>query len=123
MAKRAAAKSVDEYIAGFPPETREALEELRLLIREAVPGVTEKVSYAIPAFFLNGCHVVYIAGWKKHIGLYPVTGRVAKAFEEELEHYTKGKATLQFPLGKPMPTDLIRRLVVFRAEEITGGKK
>lgn len=94
------------------------LEELRAVIRATAPGVTEKISYAMPTFDLNGRYLVYFAGWKKHIALYPITAGVAEAFKEELEPYKSGKASMQFPLGQPMPTDLIRRIVEFRVEEL-----
>jgi uncharacterized protein YdhG (YjbR/CyaY superfamily) len=72
MANRPTAGSIDEYIAGFPPEAQQALEELRALIRECAPEATETISYAIPTFDLNGHHLVHFAGHAKHIGFYPV---------------------------------------------------
>lgn len=122
MAKRPAAGSIDEYIADFPPGTREVLEELRALVMAAAPGVTERISYAIPAFDLHGRYLVYFAGWKKHIALYPITGGVAEAFGEELEPYRSGKGSVHLPLGQPLPTELIRRIVEFRVDEITGNE-
>ena len=118
MTAQPAAASVDEYIAGFPPETRRVLEELRALIRETVPEVTERISYEIPTFDLDGRYVVYFAGWKKHIALYPVTAGMAREFGEELEPYRSGKGTLKLPLGKALPADLVRRIVAFRREEV-----
>jgi uncharacterized protein YdhG (YjbR/CyaY superfamily) len=120
MANRPAARSVDEYIAQFPPETQKVLADLRKLIRATAPGVTEKISYAIPTFNLNGRYLVYFAGWKKHIAFYPVTGGMANEFGKSLEPYQSGKATLQFPLDKPMPRNLIRRIVKFRMKELSG---
>ena len=115
--------SVDEYLAGFPPETRRLLEELRALIRETVPEVTEKISYAMPTFVLDGHYLVYFAGWKKHIALYPVSAGMAKELGEELEPYLSGKGTVQLPLGKPLPLELIRRMVAFRREELRAPRK
>lgn len=120
MAKRPTASSIDEYIQGFPPETRKVLEELRALVRATAPGVTEKISYGIPTFVLNGHYLVYFAAWKKHLGLYPVTAGIAKALQEEIEPYRAGKGSLQFPLARPMPMDLIRRIVEVRLREVTG---
>jgi uncharacterized protein YdhG (YjbR/CyaY superfamily) len=117
MAMRSAAGSLDEYIAGFPPETRKVLEQLRALIRASAPDATETISYAIPTFDLNG-HLVHFAGCEKHIGFYP-TGRGVEAFKEELRPYKSGKGSVQFPLGKPLPVDLIRRIVEFRVAENT----
>ena len=117
MADRSTAGAIDAYIAEFPPETQAALRELRALIRASAPDATETISYAIPTFDLNG-HLVHFAGFDKHIGFYP-TGRGVEAFAEELKPYKSGKGSVQFPLGKPMPTDLIRRIVEFRVEENT----
>jgi uncharacterized protein YdhG (YjbR/CyaY superfamily) len=117
MAEQSAA-SVDEYIAGFPPETRRVLEDLRALVRESVPGVTERMSYAIPTFELHGRYVVYFGGWKRHIGFYPVTARLAGALGEEIEPYRTGKGSLRFPLSKPLPRELIRRVVELRRDEV-----
>ena len=102
MVNASTASSIDEYIAEFPPETRKVLEELRTLIRETAPGVTEKISYGMPTFDLNGRYLVYFAGWKQHIGLYPVTAGVAEAFREELKAYKSGKGSVRFSLGHPM---------------------
>ena len=118
MANRSTASSIDEYIAGFPPETQKVLEELRALIRAAAPDATETISYAIPTFDLNGRHLVHFAGYAKHIGFYPVPSGM-EAFKEELKPYKSGKGSAQFPLGQPLPTDLIRRIVEFRVEENT----
>ena len=118
MANRSTANSIDEYIAAFPPETQKALAELRALIKASAPDATETISYAIPTFDLNG-HLVHFAGYERHIGFYP-TGRGIEAFKEELKPYKSGKGSVQFPLGRPMPTDLIRRIVEFRVEENAG---
>jgi uncharacterized protein YdhG (YjbR/CyaY superfamily) len=118
MATRSTASSIDDYIAGFPPETRKMLEELRALIGASAPDATETISYAIPTFDLNG-HLVHFAGHKKHIGFYP-TGRGVEAFKEELKPYKGGKGSVQFPLGQPLPTGLIRRIVEYRVAENIG---
>ena len=116
MAIRSTAGSIDEYIAAFPPETRKVLEEMRALIRATAPDATETISYAIPTFDLNDRHLVHFAGYAKHIGFYPIPTGMA-AFEEELKAYKQGRGSVQFPLGRPLPTDLIRRIVEFRVEE------
>ena len=118
MTKRPTAGSIDEYIAGFPTETRVVLEELRAIIRAAAPGATETISYAIPTFDLGGRHLVHFAGYAKHIGFYPVPSGI-EAFKWELTPYRSGKGSAQFPLGEPLPVDLIRRIVEFRVEENT----
>jgi uncharacterized protein YdhG (YjbR/CyaY superfamily) len=116
MAERKTAASIDEYIAGFPPDTQAMLTEMRELIRRSAPGATETISYAIPTFDLNGKHLVHFAGFAKHIGFYPVPSAMV-AFREELEPYRSGKGSAQFPLGRPLPADLIRRIVEFRVAE------
>ncbi len=113
---RSTANSIDEYIAEFPEETRRVLEEMRALIKASAPGATETISYAMPTFDLNGRHLVHFAGYEKHVGFYPVPSGIA-AFEEELKPYKRGKGSVQFPHGRPMPTDLIRRIVEFRVDE------
>jgi uncharacterized protein YdhG (YjbR/CyaY superfamily) len=119
MAKQTAVGSVDEYIAGFPPETRRVLEELRALVHDTVPGVTERISYAIPTFELDGRCIVYFGGWKQHIGLYPIDARLAETLRDELEPYRSGKGSVQFPLSNPMPTELIRRIIGLRRHEMS----
>lgn len=112
---------IDEYIAGFPPETQALLEEMRSIIRSVAPDATETISYAIPTFDLNGRHLVHFAGFAKHVGFYPVPSGMA-AFEDELSAFKRGKGSVQFPLDKPLPSDLIRRIVEFRVGEVTGDQ-
>lgn len=116
MSNRSTATSIDEYIADFPVETRGALEEVRALIHATAPDAVETISYAIPTFDLHGRHLVHFAGYARHIGFYP-TGSGIEAFAEELEPYKKGKGSVQFPLGEPIPVELIRRVVEFRVAE------
>jgi len=117
---RSNAGTIDEYIAGFPVETQAILEEIRSLIREEAPDAVETISYAIPTFDLNGTHLVHFAGFKNHIGFYP-TGGGADTFAEELKSYKTGKGSVQFPLNKPVPYDLIRRIVAYRVAVVTGA--
>jgi uncharacterized protein YdhG (YjbR/CyaY superfamily) len=118
MTSRSTASTVDEYIAKFPPDTQKVLEELRALIKASAPAATETISYAVPTFDLNGKHLVHFAGYAKHIGFYP-TGSGVEAFLEELASYKTAKGSVQFPLGQPLPSDLIRRIVEFRVLEST----
>ncbi len=119
MTDRSSAVTIDEYIAEFPVETRVVLEELRALIRETAPGATETISYAIPTFDLAGRHLVHFAGYERHIGFYP-TGSGIAAFEDELNAYERGKGSVRFPLGQPLPAGLIRRIVEFRVVQVTS---
>jgi uncharacterized protein YdhG (YjbR/CyaY superfamily) len=113
MTSRSAASSIDEYIAEFPAETQAVLKELRALITAAAPDAVETISYAIPTFDLNGKHLVHFAGYARHVGLYPAPSGL-EAFKEDLRPYKSGKGSVQFPLDRPLPTDLIRRIVEFR---------
>lgn len=115
MANRSSASTIDEYIAEFPPETRLVLEELRALIREAAPGSTETISYAIPNFDLNG-HLVHFAGYKNHVGFYPGAEGIA-AFAAELKGFKGGRGSVQFPLSERLPLELVRRIVEFRVAQ------
>ena len=115
--------NIDEYIAGFPKDTQKILRQIRATIKKAAPGAEETISYAIPTFKLKGRYLVYIAGYKNHIGLYPAP-RGNEAFKKELSVYKGGKGTVQFPLDKPMPLNIITRIVKFRIKENLekGGK-
>jgi uncharacterized protein YdhG (YjbR/CyaY superfamily) len=116
-AKQKPPKDMDEYIAGFPSDVQEILEKIRKTIRKAAPGVEEEISYQIPTFTLKGRYLVYFAAYKKHIGLYPAP-RGAEEFKEELSGYEGGKGTVRFPFDKPIPFDLVRRIVKFRVKEV-----
>lgn len=119
MARTSTASSIDEYIAGFPPEIGKTLQELRSLVGEVAPEATETISYGMPTFNLNGRHLVHFAGWSGHVALYPAPGEL-NGFEEALKAYRSGKGTVRFPLGRPLPTELIRRIVEHWVDEATG---
>jgi uncharacterized protein YdhG (YjbR/CyaY superfamily) len=108
--------TIDAYIAAFPPEVQAILEQIRETIRETVPDAQETISYGIPTFTLHGRYLVYFAGYKKHISLYPAPMGVAE-FQEAVSVYGAGKGTMRFPLDQPMPFDLIRKIVRFRITE------
>jgi uncharacterized protein YdhG (YjbR/CyaY superfamily) len=110
-----APKTIDEYIAGFPPEVQEILEKVRTAIREAAPGAEETISYQVPTFTLKG-NLVHFAAWNKHIGFYPTSTGTEK-FRNELSVYDGAKGSVRFPLDKPIPFDLIGEIVKFRVEE------
>jgi uncharacterized protein YdhG (YjbR/CyaY superfamily) len=108
--------TIDAYIATFAPDVQAILQQIRQVIHETIPGLGETMSYGMPTFTLHGKYVVYIAAHKKHIGLYPAPTGVEE-FHEAVALYGGGKGTLKFPLNKPMPFDLIRSIVRFRAKE------
>ena len=103
--------SIDEYIAGFPENVQKILQEVRAVIRNTAPEAVETISYDMPTFNLNGKYLVYFAGWKKHIALYPVTEKIFQMFSVELSGYKGTKGSVHFPLNKPMPVELIRKIV------------
>ena len=117
-----APKNIDEYIAGFPNNVREILEQIRMTIREAAPGAEETISYQIPTFTLKGKYLIYFAAYTKHIGLYPAPRGVEK-FRKELSLYEGGKGTVRFPLDKPIPFGLLKRIVKFRSSRIWKERK
>lgn len=120
-------QNVDEYIKDFPEETQNILQELRATIKKIAPEAEEMIGYAIPSFKLNNVYLVHFAAFKNHIGFY-ATPSGNEAFKKEISHYKTGKGSVQFPLDKPMPLNLITQIVQFRVEEIldkakTKGKK
>ncbi len=112
---RATPRSIDDYISRFPGKVKGILKRIRTTIRKAAPEAEERISYQIPAFFLEG-FLVYFAAFKKHIGFYPMTTAIAK-FKKELSAYKGAKGSVQFPLDKPIPYALISRMVKFRVKE------
>lgn len=107
--------SIDEYISMFPNDVQKRLKEVRETIRKAAPEAKETINYQIPTFKLNG-NLVHFAGFKKHIGFYPAPSGIEK-FKDELTMYKGAKGSIQFPLDKPLPLDLIKRIVKFRVQE------
>ncbi|MFC7848472.1 iron chaperone [Arthrobacter sp. NPDC057388] len=111
--------SVDEYIAQFPADVQEILQEIRRRCRDAVPGSGEMISYGIPTVTLDGKYVVYFAGWSHHISVYPAPSG-DDAFRADIAPFLAGKGTLKFPLGKPVPYGLIERTAALLAAERRG---
>lgn len=115
-------KNVDEYINTFPEDTKELLEQVRTTIKKAAPGVKESISWGMPAYKIQGRPLVYFAGYKKHIGFYATpTGH--SEFATELSKYKQGKGSVQFPLDRPLPLDLIARITKFRVKENLANLK
>lgn len=113
-------KSIDDYISGFPVEVQGLLQQVRLKIKELAPRAEETISYGIPTFKLNG-NLVHFAAFKNHIGLYPTPSGLEE-FEKELSPYKQGKGSVQFPLDKPLPFDLIGKIVAYRVRKNTEKK-
>lgn len=114
MAKTTA---VADYIAKTPPATRRALKQLRTAIKAAAPGITERISYRIPTFELNGRYLLYIAAFKEHVSVYPVTSGMLARYGKAIAPYRTGKGTLRFPLDAPVPADLVAKLAKVRVSE------
>jgi uncharacterized protein YdhG (YjbR/CyaY superfamily) len=113
--------SVDDYIASFPAEVQHMLSDLRTLIKRLAPEATEKISYKMPTYYLNG-NLVHFAAYARHIGFYPTPSAIS-AFQDELAGYKHAKGSVQFPLDEPLPVDLITRIVEYRVQENRAKKK
>lgn len=118
--------TIDDYIANQPKETQIVLEELRSIIKEAAPDAEEIINYKIPSFRLvpkgKSNQQIMMAGYTKYVSFYPFPTTVAH-FKDELKEYKQGKGSVQFPFNKPLPKDLIIRMVKFRKEEILSDLK
>ena len=109
------APDVDKYISRFQPAIKAVLSQLRKTIKAAAPDAEETISYAMPAYKLNGM-LVYFAGYAGHVGFYPGAGGIAE-FRDEIARYKHAKGSVQFPLDEPLPVDLIQRMVKFRVKQ------
>ena len=108
--------AVTSYITGFPKEVQTILKKMRSTVKSAAPKLTEGISYGIPTFYLNGKYLVYIAGFKKHVSVYPaITPAVEKV--KGLSAYKVSKGTLKFPLTEPIPYEMIKKFVAHRVKE------
>ena len=108
-------ETIDDYVNLFPKNVQNILEKLRKIIRESAPEAEEAISYGMPTFKLNG-NLVHFAAFKNHIGFYPTPSGI-ETFKEELTPYKSSKGSVQFPLDKPIPYELVRKIVVFRVKE------
>jgi uncharacterized protein YdhG (YjbR/CyaY superfamily) len=110
------ADDVNAYISGFPADVRSILENIRATIRKAAPDSEESISYGIPTFKRDGNYLIYFAGFKQHVSIYPILSECT-GLEEELAPYRSGKGTAKFPLNRPIPYALITKIVAFMAKE------
>jgi uncharacterized protein YdhG (YjbR/CyaY superfamily) len=115
MATRA--KTIDEYLSTVPDSVRPVLQQIRRTIAALAPEAAEAISYDLPTFKLKGRNLIHFGAWKDHIGIYPVPSGT-DSFNEELAPYVKGKGTVQFPLHKPIPYDLLKKMVALRIEDV-----
>jgi uncharacterized protein YdhG (YjbR/CyaY superfamily) len=116
------AASVSDYITKAPPKARQALRQLRRAIHAAAPGITERISYRIPTFDLDGRYLLYIAAFKAHVSVYPVTAGMVAKYGEAIAPYRAGKGTLRFALADPIPVGLVTRLAKVRVQELRSTK-
>ena len=116
-------QSVDGYIAAQPENVQRVLQRVRNIIRKAVPGAEETISYGIPAYKLHGTPVLFLAGWRQHYSLYPGTGKFVAAIKDDLARYQVSKGTIRFPLSEPVRVKLIERIARLRAKEVAGIEK
>ena len=110
-----AINTIDGYISAFPEEVQLRLQAIREVIIQSAPGAVETIKYAMPTFVLNG-NLVHFAAYKKHIGFYPAPDGIL-AFEAELRPYKYSKGAIQFPLDRPLPLDLLSKMVKFRVKQ------
>jgi uncharacterized protein YdhG (YjbR/CyaY superfamily) len=110
--------TIGEYIAAAPSEVQPILEKIRRIVRDAAPGAQELISYRMPAFRLSGI-LVYFAAFTSHVGLYPPVSGDA-TLEDALRPYAGPKGNLKFPLDRPIPYDLIKRVVLFRVKQASA---
>lgn len=107
--------NIDEYIAAFPKDVQKTLQQLRITIQKAAPKAEEVISYQMPAFKQKGV-LVYFAAYKNHIGFYPTSSGI-RVFKDEISGYKNSKGAVQFPIDKPLPIQLISKMVKFRVKE------
>ena len=108
---------VEDYLADLPEDARETLERIRKAVRSAAPGAEEKIGYGMPGFYLDGHPLTYFAAFKAHCSLFPASPTVMNTFADELAAYEVAKGTIRFPIGKPPPAALIKKIVRARIEE------
>ena len=116
MTEKKPVTTIDEYIQTFPADVQAILEKIRQTIHQAVPEVQETIRYGMPTFDLNGQHLVFFAGWKQSISIYPLPAGNA-AFQQKIAPYKNEKSTLRFPVDKPLPYDVVGEMVTLLKQE------
>jgi uncharacterized protein YdhG (YjbR/CyaY superfamily) len=116
-------ESVDAYLADLPDEARATLEPIRRAIGSAAPSATETIAYGMPAYDFAGRPLVYFAAFKKHCSFFPASSEVMERFADELDRFDVEKGTIRFPIGKPMPATLVKKIVRARVREIEARSR
>jgi uncharacterized protein YdhG (YjbR/CyaY superfamily) len=116
-------ETIDEYLNSFPEDVKTKLQTLRQTIQQEAPEASEKISYGMPAFNLNGRYLIYFGAFKNHISLFPASSAATAAFEKDLIGYETSKGTIKFTLDKPLPLPLISKIVAYRVKENLARKK
>lgn len=115
--------TIDEYIVQFSPEVQEKLQRIRKIAVRVIKNGAESIGYGIPVIDLDGKHVVFFAGYDKHVSIYPIP-QGDKAFQKRIAPYVKGKGTLQFPLNKPIPYEIIKEVTeLLFAQRVEENRK
>ena len=115
--------SVEEYLAALPKDARATLEKIRQAIMAAAATATEKIGYGMPGFSYDGRYLVYYAAFKDHCSFFPASTGVMEEFAKDLESYDVAKGTIRFPIGKPLPGTLVKKLVKARIREIDALRR
>jgi uncharacterized protein YdhG (YjbR/CyaY superfamily) len=118
MAKMKKYTSVEEYLADQPKEVRDTLQHVRESVRAVAPDATEKIAYGMPGFYVDGHPLVYYSAFKAHCSLFPASGAVIERFADELQGYGLAKGTIRFPIGEPLPSPLVKKIVKAKLEEL-----
>jgi uncharacterized protein YdhG (YjbR/CyaY superfamily) len=121
MAKMKKYGTVAEYLADQPKEVRETLEHVRASVLAVVPDATEKIGYGMPGFYVDGRPLVYYSAFKEHCSLFPASPAVIERLADGLQGYGFAKGTIRFPIGEPLPTPLVKKIVKAKLEELRGG--
>ena len=124
ISKKNKIETIEDYIKGYPQNVQKLLQEIRRAVRKTAPNAEEAISYQIPTFKLNG-NLVHFAAFKNHIGFYPGS-KAIEIFSKDLKEYKTSKGTVQFPIDKPIPLSLIKKIVDYRVKEYSQkaiGKK
>lgn len=116
------AKDIDAYIDDYPKPMKGLLKKIRQVVQVAAPKAEETIKYGIPTFVLDGKNLVHFGGFKNHVGFYPTPSAMAE-FKKDLSKYESGKGSAQFPLSKPLPLNLIKKIVKYRIQEVTARSK